>query len=231
MMDGVNRKLASLGATEISINDTPILVTYSDTGYPVKANTSIASTPTVSSFPSSSVLPFSRFAKEYIEAQLRVWQQKNPYETQQEYKLRVTEAAREREIARLKKEAETRYLTLYAHTPRISDMELLPYDAENSQFPIKTEYGIINLRVPRTNKEAQVFESNWRGVQVKNPDFYISNDRIMLAGLTFQTPTGQTYTFKKDKSVGYVETVVTIFHDPIRTARYTGSTNISGPGL
>lgn len=52
-------------------------------------------------------------------------------------------------------------------------------------------------------------------MQFKDPQFYISNDQLMLSSLTFVTPTGNTYRFDNSKDMAYKETVVDLSFDPI----------------
>lgn len=232
-LDIVNAKLSSIGAQTVAANITPALMTYSGKtasagntppGNMVASNASFgtgsAAVPTRS--PDEAPL-YSQFAKEYVESRIRKWQDKDPYETVEEYRARVTEQTRSAKVEELKKAAEADYIKTYTQRIRFNDMLLKPYDAENRVFLVESKYGELIVPVPRENNEAKVFESSWSGMQFKNPEFYINNDKLMLAGLTFVTPTGNTYRYDGDKGLNYVETVVDVSFDPISSDMFAQS--------
>ncbi len=223
----VNTKLSMLGSKTVEANATPTLITSGNNSAVASSNASgnlaLASTPSTGSnvssatpsTPSNETPRYSVYAKEYVETQLRKWQEKDPYETVAEYKVRVTEETRIAKVADLKKAAENEYIKTYTRNIRFSDMVLKPYDAENRVFLIESEFGELIVPVPREHNKAKVFESSWNGMQFKSPEFYINNDKLTLASLTFVTPSGDTYRYDGDKNLNYVETVVDVSFDPI----------------
>lgn len=66
-----------------------------------------------------------------MEEKIKAWQAKDPYETVDEYKARVTEATRDTKVKELLAEAEKKYISTYTQGIRFSDMQLKPYDADN----------------------------------------------------------------------------------------------------
>jgi len=223
-LEATNTKLASIGARTVAANVTPALMTYSGKA-PVpannhQANLTAARIPGGSNAPAHAYSPdeaplYSKFAKEYVESRIKKWQAKDPYETVEEYQVRVNETTRNKEVETLKKAAEADYIKTYTRSIRFNDMLLKPYDAENRVFLVESKYGELIVPVPRENNEAKVFESSWSGMQFKNPEFYINNDKLTLASLTFVTPTGNTYRYDGDKNLNYVETILDVSFDPI----------------
>lgn len=103
-------------------------------------------------------------------------------------------------------------------------MTLRPYDAENEVFLIQSDYGELVVPVPRANEEARVFESGWTGMQFKNPEYYVNNDKLLLSSLTFVTPTGKSYRYDADKGLDYTETVVDVSFGKIEDSLFAQNT-------
>lgn len=242
--EDVNKKLASMGAATIEANVTPTLLSHS-----AKALTTATAqnTPTKkanNTVPKSNVLQmlaqqqseteykevpkYSVYAKDYVEPRIKAWQEKDPYETVAEYQARVNEESRDAKMKELLKTAETNYIKAYAGHVKVEDMKLKPYDADNQAFLIESAYGELIVPVPREKNEARIFESNWNGMQVKDPEFYISNDKMLLSALTFVTPTGVTYRYDGRKELNYTETVVDVSFDPINTDFLASNAGKSG---
>lgn len=225
-LKAINDKLSAIGSRTVAANVIPAMITYSGKVPAQSDNTQLANLSSNkiqtggSNVPTPSYSPdeaprYSKFAKEYVENHLRKWQTKDPYETVEEYQARVNETTRNTEVERLKKEAEAEYIKTYTQRIRFNDMLLKPYDAENRVFLVESKYGELIVPVPRENNEAKVFESSWSGMQFKKPEFYINNDKLTLASLTFVTPTGNAYRYDGDRKLNYVETVVDVSFDPI----------------
>ena len=225
-LDVINTKLSSIGGRTIAANATPALITYSgkapaqSSNAPV-ANLTAANVPAGgSNAPQRAYSPdeaplYSKFAKEYVESHIKKWQGKDPYETVEEYQARVNETSRNAKVEELKKAAEADYIKTYTRRIRFNGMLLKPYDADNRVFLVESKYGELIVPVPRENNEAKVFESSWSGMQFKSPEFYINNDKLTLASLTFVTPAGNSYRYDGDKNLNYVETVLDVSFDPI----------------
>lgn len=227
--DKVNNKLASMGGGKVSSDYIPSLISYSGENVPASsvAASSYTSTSTVPSSSSSSsgfssagsdeaIPAYSAFAKNYIEEKIEKWQQKDPYETLDEFRARVTEAKRDEMIKELKRKAEAEYISIYQDKVNLAQLELKPYDAENGVFLVTSEMlGQMIVPVPRENNEARLFESNWNGMQFNNPKYFINDDHLALASLTFVTPMGKQYQYDNDAALNYTETNVDVNFKPI----------------
>lgn len=220
-METVNSKIRSYGGTPVSLASVPSLLAPDGNRAYVAQNrkqTVQTPSPTASSQSAASVevqtsdaMPkYSAYAKEYVEQRLEEWQKKDQYETISEYKKRVTEKAREDKVKELLRQAEASYVATYANNVRLRDMALRPYDAEHEVFLAESDYGEIIIPVPRANNEARLFEGNWNGMQFRNPQYKVINDRIVLTQLSIVSPTGKTYLYDGRKSMEYSETHVDI---------------------
>lgn len=242
-LSAVNSKIASLGGQTVQASSMPSMMAYS--GKKVQQNTPMQNM--AQATPSAGVVThqeyvsvtttgepprYSQYAKEYVESRIERWQTKDPYETVDEYKARVTQQTRDAKIKELLKEAEAEYIKTYTADIRFTDMLLKPYDAENRVFLVESKYGELIVPVPREHNEAQVFESSWAGMQFKDPKFYINNDKLMLSSLTFVTPTGDTYRYDGDESLNYTETVVDMNFSDIDTSKLVAEDHSSNtPGV
>ncbi len=235
-----NSRLSSMGMDSVAENIIPQILNFdgkassSVAGGPILASSASSTTPN-SAFSASTVdtssgeMPkYSEFAKSFVEKNIAAWQAKDPYETVAEYQARVSEETRNAKVKELLKEAEKQYIATYTKGLRFNSMTLKPYDAENGVFLVESNYGELVVPVPRTNEEARVFESGWNGMQFKNPEFYISDDRLLLSSLTFVTPTGKSYKFDADKNLGYTETVVDISFGKIEDSIFAQNNSKQG---
>lgn len=218
-----NFKLTALGGASVSSSVAPSLIGFDDKTVNVASAGSarpVASTPVATStsvdtpspqMKSSGQVPhFSAFAKEYVESKINSWKAKDQYETLAEYKKRVTNDAMKQKVEALKKEALQEYIRNYAVNITYSDMQLMPYDADNQAFLIRSRYGDMVLPVPREKNEAKIFESNWNGMQFSNPKYYVNGDTLALACLTFTTPTGERYQYDNQTALNYTVTDVDV---------------------
>lgn len=218
----INQKVVSLGGVSVVPGMAPVAISSSNATVDpnrnaiAQNNSSVTNTVTSSPASSSSVttpdIPqYSAFAKQYVEERLKQWQQKDSYETADEYKARVNEDSRNAKVKELLAQAEKEYIATYTADVHFGkELELRPYDAENRVFLVESEYGELIVPVPRENNEARSFELGWSGMQFSNPQFYINGDKLALSALTFTTPSGKSYTYSGDKSLNYTETEVDV---------------------
>lgn len=214
----VNSKIRLAGGKVVKKNDIPVILAYdgkssSYVNREAPETEQYANSASIDN--SSSVQTFSAFAKEYVETRLRTWQAKDPYETVKEYKERVNEDSREAKSKELMTSAKEEYIRKYSRKLRPTDFSLKPYDAENEVFLADSEYGEIIIPVPRSNNQARLFESSWNGIQLRDAQFCVANDRIAISNLTFVTPAGKSYVFDGNKELSYTETVVDIDFEDI----------------
>lgn len=246
-----NRKLLAAGGMEVSGNDIPSLMGYNETPeqfggisvqrtgsytdpYAFYASSSASSVPAQPSSPAGAQYAqtgtplYSAYARKYVEDRIGKWQEKDPYETVDEYKARVTEQTRQAKVQELMKAAEDNYISIYAEDLMPSEVTLRPYDAENEVFLAETPYGEIIIPVPRADNEARMFESNWNGMQLRNPKYYIKDDRLALSSLTFVSPTGQIYKYDDENALNYTQTVVDMQFSEIDYSHLASNTSSHG---
>ena len=220
-LQATNARVQQLGGVTASTGDKPMTISVKNqtASAAASASTSLAaaasttsSNVVVAATPSSDeVRPYSEYAKEYVENQLKEWQAKDPYETVEEYRQRVNEKSRQEKTNSLLQVAKDQYIATYGSKAlTASAMTLRPYDAENQVFLVESPYGEMVVPVPRQNNEARSFEMSWKGMQFTGPQYNIIDDKLMLTALTFTTPTGKSYQFKADGSLAYTETQVDI---------------------
>ena len=222
-----NKRVTAMGGVTVSSGMAPTALNYS-TQSPVTTSSMASNSTKASATPAvqqQEELPlYSDFAKKFVEERLKKWQAKDPYETAEEYRTRVTEESRQAKVKELLAQAEQEYISTYTKNIRFGrDMVLRPYDAENRVFLIESKYGELIVPVPRENNEARSFESSWNGMQFSNPQFYITGDKLTLASLTFTTPAGKTYQFTGDKSLNYTETVVDVQFDKLDNSLFASN--------
>lgn len=239
-MEAVNSKIISLGGRTVDAGAAPVLMAY-DGNVAAKSNQNVAAVsttptssaaahqPTVAVSSDNAAPPYSEFAKTFVEDRIRSWQQKDPYENVEEYQARVTEEARQAKVKEYLAAAEKEYIAKYTKGIRFNDMLLKPYDAENCVFLVESRFGELVVPVPREKNEAQQFANSWSGMQFKDPQYYVSDDKLLLSSLTFVTPSGKQYKYDADKSLSYVETVVDMQFDDINTSSLVAS-NVSTGG-
>lgn len=201
-----NRKITALGGQPLTDSEMPTLVSYDQQPATAVASQQMLadnSQPDSGSGHSSydvwddydGIPPYSAYAKQYVESRINAWQKKDPYETVSEYRQRVSEETRRQKIEDLLLAAESNYVERYAPTVHLSDFKLRPYDAEHEVFLAESEYGELIIPVPRANNEAKIFESSWKGIRLTEPKYHVVNDKMLLSGLTFTTPTGRSYRY------------------------------------
>lgn len=224
-MSALNNKISSLGGNAVSASSIPSLMAFSDNNVPTSPPTGTSTTAknynsqlftTPAATASAEEVPeYQTFAKSYVEEKIKTWQLKDDYETVDEYKARVTETTRDAKVKELLAEAEKQYIRTYTQGIRFSEMELKPYDADNRAFLVESKFGELVVPVPRENNEARIFESSWKGMQFKDPQFCINNGKLALASLTFVTPTGNSYRYDNKEAVNYAATTVDVRFDAI----------------
>lgn len=159
---------------------------------------------------------FTSYAKAFVEKEINAWQRKDDYETLTEYQERVTEEKRQQKIKELAKQAENDFITTYSPYVDWNTMKLGKYDAENEVFLIETPlWGNLLLPVPRTNNEARIFENQWNTVKAVEPQFFIADDKLALAEVTFRTPLGKAYHYNNQASLNYQSTEISYNFAPV----------------
>ncbi len=230
-LEQVNNKLASMGAGKIGNDYIPSLIAYGADGQelgkktPGSTGTAIPSSVAASTTPATqpsdgngagqgsdmAIPSYSDFAVNFIKERVNKWLKKDSYETVTEYQTRVNEQNREAKIKEYQRLAESEYVKRYQSLVNFHDLKLKPYDADHGVFLVTHEtLGELIVPVPRENNEARMFESNWNGMEFKDPQYFIDNNHLALAKLTIVTPTGKTYKYDNAAALNYTETNVDV---------------------
>lgn len=155
---------------------------------------------------------FSVYAKGYVEERINKWQKKGEFEKTTDWTARVNEQTRHRKIEELTREAEGMFIAQLSEKVQF-DMVLKTYDADHEVYLIvDARFG--NLLVPVPIREAQQFKESWKSYK-KEPKYFIDNDNIALASLTFKTPSGKSYRYSNQASLHYTVAKVDYHFDPI----------------
>lgn len=222
-----NDRLRALGAPEVEAGSaTKQVILASDLKRPAKSAPQPVTKPqsTTNPQPSTSATPpaannnqmgFKAFAQNYVEKEIQLWQQKDPFETIDEYKSRVTEKTRAQKVNELMAEAKKQYIAKQEKKIRISDFTLQPYDAENRVFLIQSRYGDIVLPVPRENNEARNFSNTWKEVHIENPEFDIAGDQMVIRSADFVTRNGIVYHYSDKDEMKYSQAQIAMQFDEI----------------
>ncbi len=155
---------------------------------------------------------FSTYAKEYVEKRINEWQKKGEFEKTADWTARVNEQTRRRKIEELTREAEDKFIAQLSSKVQF-DMTLKDYDPDNEVYLI-TDARFGNLLVPVPIQEAQQFKDLWKSCK-KEPKYFVENDNIALASLTFKTDVGKSYSYSNQTSLHYTVAKVDYHFDPI----------------
>ena len=218
--DIINNKLASLGGGKIESNFIPQLIEFNGE---VRPSIAAAAPSTASSAGANGtetkeegIPSYTAFAIPFIESRIDKWQQKDSYETLDEYRARMTEKNRDAKIEEMQKLAAKEYISKYESKVDLRKLELKPYDAEHQAFLVSSkDVGELIVPVPRDNNEARIFAANWNGMQFKDPEYFIDKDHLALAKLTIITPSGKQYVYDNAAALNYTVTNVEVHFDPI----------------
>lgn len=228
----VNYKLASLGGGKIEENVIPRFIDFVQ-----EAGPTVAAIPSADAGDQQESLAegqlqgipaYSAFAVPFIESRIGKWQEKDPYETLDEYRNRVTEQSREEKLKEMQQLAQQEFISLYETRVNLRHLELRPYDAENEVFLVTSpEVGEMIIPVPRSNDEGKIFASNWNGMQFKDPKYFIDNDHLAIASLTIITPSGKRYQYDNAAALNYTVTNVDVHFDPINADMLAANSSIN----
>ncbi|MCM1030165.1 MAG: caspase family protein [Oscillibacter sp.] len=195
----LNARIAALGKEPVSSFNMPPLVSYNESNtvnYQRSGNALTASA-------GNDAPVYSVYAKEFVEKKLAEWTRKGEFEKLDDYTARVNDVTIRSEYNKACREAQDEYLKLYASKLRLNDLTLKPYDAGNEVYLIESSYGPIYLKVPLKDNEAELFKANWAGIHFKAPQYYIANDEVRVASITFVAPYGKSYAYNTTDKLAY----------------------------
>ncbi|HIW51837.1 MAG TPA: WG repeat-containing protein, partial [Candidatus Alistipes excrementipullorum] len=168
--------------------------------------------------------PFSKYAKNYVETRINEWQKKGEFEKTIDWQARVNKHTREQKIAEYVKQAEQQFIAERSKEVKYS-YTLGQYDADNEVYLVKCDDKELLVPVPIAKAEA--FKSKWSSI-VKTPKFFIENDRMALAEVSFRMPGGKTYKYSNAASLNYTIAQVDYNFDPIEIDVPTGNKPSAG---
>lgn len=220
----LNEQIVALGGDPVSEVRMPPAVGFNENDAKNYARTGAAADPL-----SGNVPPYSQFAKEYVTANLTVWAEKGEFEKLENYQTRVNDATIKQEYDRLCRQAEQEYIRQYAGRLRLNDLSLKPYDANNEVYLIESGYGPIYLNVPMKNNEAEIFKANWNNIRFQVPRYFIKDDKVQIASITFVTPGGKNYSYNAANHSDYADIRVDIDYETILRNRRPDSSQPVSP--
>ncbi len=144
--------------------------------------------------------------KAYVEEKVNEWQQKGEFEKTADYKVRVNEAARNKKIEDFQKEAIASLKKEFKESVNFKNVKLGLYDADNESFLLSSdELGEFVVPVPVA--EAPNFKQAFASYQFNNSDFYIKDNRFVLAYTEVVNPLNKKkYVFDTKNSAAYATT-------------------------
>lgn len=196
-LDEVNVRLQALGQKPMPMNGMPESIAFSEQ---------------TSNFASSaaSVPDFQEFARGFVEKELAQWSKRGEFEKTEDYEKRVNQENVYQKYQALCKKAEADYLQKYAGRLRISDLSLEPYDVDNESYKINSAMGPIIVNVPLKNKEAEAFKASWNSIQLRNPKYFIKDNRVAIASVELVTSGGKSYRYDSSQAADYDFTDVSL---------------------
>lgn len=203
----INERLILLGQDPLAEVFMPPTMTYNGNGDPNFGRSQGA--------PLTEAPSYSDFAREEIVGKLEEWARKGEFEKTDAYMERVNENTIRAKYDELNKIAADKYLATYANRLRLNELKLEPYDATNEVFLVRSSYGPIYLNVPLKNDEAEQFKQNWKNVRFRNPQYFIDQDSVRIASITFIVGKDREYTYDNARSHNYVQPDINISFDEI----------------
>lgn len=172
---------------------------------------------------------FTLYAKKYVTPRVNEWQQKGEFEKIAAYQERVTGANREQKIRDWTKEAEYMFIQENESLNPIQGMTLEMYDSENEVFSIRSpKFG--QLLVPVPIDEGAAFKQNFDKVELRDPVYFISNDKIALKSLAFYNPAAnKTYYYNNQLALNYKQYEIDADALDIAPVRISSSTTVAPP--
>jgi ribosomal protein S7 len=161
-----------------------------------------------------SKIPVNVYVQRYVEGKITEWQKKGEFETLAAYQSRVNEKARNDKVQQLTNEALDEFKKEYTNSINWQSLELSKYDADNQTFLIKSkQFSDFAISVPIS--EAPAFRDSWHKVHMQKQDYYVLNDKLVLAKMDFVTPTGKRYSYDSKQSTLYAASNISYNFKPI----------------
>jgi hypothetical protein len=157
---------------------------------------------------------FSVFAQEYVEPKINEWQKKGEFEKIADWQNRVNEITRNEKVATLTKEAEQLYIEQLSEKINMNqNVKLKEYDADKEVYLVESKrFGYLFVPVPID--KAPDFKTNWDSLDF-HPKYFIENDVLALAELTFALPDNQSFKYSNQASLNYTPANVDYNFEPL----------------
>ncbi len=149
---------------------------------------------------------FSDYRRDYIGTELATWGRRGEFERYDDFELRVNEKTIYAKGQEFNGKAEREYIDKYSlgnNMAAATSMEIKTYDSTAGTFTIASNYGDITISVPRGNREADDFREDWQGVEVRDVEYAINNDKLIIKNVTFVTPKGKSYSYMYEGTIAY----------------------------
>jgi hypothetical protein len=166
---------------------------------------------------SISKMPVSVYMQRYVEAKIIEWQQKGEFETTAAYQTRVTESSRNAKAQELTNEALIELKKEYGKNLDWKSLQLSRYDADNQTYLIQS-VNIGNFAMPVAIADAPELKENWSSIVFENQDFYVLDDKLVLAKLDIVIPSAKRFTYDSQQSTVYAANNIIYNFKPIEVA-------------
>lgn len=212
----VNRQIRGFGGQEIAFNSMPVLIGTS--AGEKKGVATLQKVPT-----------YEEFAEPYISKRLAEWAVKGEFETQNDYKKRLTSGAPESAYNEFNARAEEEYIKNFGRQLVLTDLKCSNYDIDNEVFRIDTPYGPTYVKVPAKNHEAEGFKAGWETVRIRTPRFIIRDNKVALGSVTYIV-NGKKYSYDADDFKNYQTPKVYVDLNSILAEVMGGGADNAGSG-
>jgi hypothetical protein len=171
--------------------------------------------PSISKFFFIDNFDYVSFIKEFVTNKINNWQQKGEFEKISDYTLRVTKDGFDKSIYKFQLEAIARLKSyLWIYFGEKSSFKLNPYDSENETFIVNSElFGDLPIKV--SIDKAPYFKDNFNKVMFKNPEFVLSNNKLVLSNLDFEFESNTCWAYNISEKLKYTNTVIDYNFDKI----------------
>ena len=159
------------------------------------------------------ILPLNLIAKNLVEKAVNKWQQKDEYESIEEWQLRVNEVSRkERAIVEYNLLVD-KYIENAASKTSIN-LKLGNFDADNGTYIVSDDtFGKMPVAI--TNKiTPQQFRSSWNSI-VKVPTYFFNGKSISICDITFWQGKNMVAYYRNDAKLQYNTAPVDYNFNPI----------------
>jgi len=159
--------------------------------------------------------PLQMYVKKQVEEKITAWQQKGEYEKTADFQKRVNEANRNLMVQQYTNEAIEDLKKEYTKNVIWTALKLSQYDADNETFLIQSGE-IDQFAMPVPVADAQNFKQKWGSMKFSEQDYYVSNNKLLLAKLTIIEPeSDKIYVYDSKKSTTYSANNITYNFKPI----------------